>query len=403
MRRINVGSNTKEAIKAEVAAAGDSLVDLSHLIWDNPELAFEEEIASDACATLLDKSGFSVTKGVSGMDTAFVAEYGSGPLVVGICAEIDALPGMGHACGHNMIAAAGVGAGIGLARLADDLGITVRVLGTPAEEGGGGKIIMVEDGAFDGVHLAMMVHPSPMESDVFPTLASAGCHYHFHGKPAHSSFAPHLGINAADAITIAQVSVGLLRQHLRPGDQVHGIVKEGGLAPNIVPDETTADYMWRAPTLEALLKLEPRVHKCFEAGALATGATLEIEHRGAPYSEFRHDEEVALLYRDNAADLGRVFGPRSTKAAASTDMANISLLMPTIHPSLGLDCAPAVNHQPEFAAHCRTEEADKAVMDASIAMAWTCLDAATNDGLRERLMTADTNYGHRETYPWYAG
>ena len=397
-----MGTTPKEAIQAGIDAASGSLIELSHLIWDNPELAFEEEIASDACTTLLDTSGFSVIKGVSGLDTAFVAEYGSGPLVVGIYSEIDALPRIGHACGHNMIAASGVGAGLGLAQVADELDITVRVIGTPAEEGGGGKIIMVEDGAFDGVHLAMMVHPSPIESDVFPTLASNGCRFHFHGKPAHASVAPNVGINAADAITIAQIAIGLLRQHLEPGDQVHGIVTDGGLAPNIVPHDTCANYMWRAPSLEALDKLEPRITRCFEAGALATGATLEIEAREAPYSEFRHDEQIALLYRANASELGRVFGPRPTAGAASTDMANISLLMPTIHPSIGLDCAPAVNHQPEFADHCRTEEADRGMIDGALAMAWTCLDAATDDGLRERLTSADTAYGHRDTYPWYS-
>ena len=302
-----MGIEPKHAIRSRVESSRDALTGLSHVIWDNPELAFEEEIASDACATLLDANGFTVTKGVSGMDTAFVAEYGSGPLVVGICSEIDALPGMGHACGHNMIAAAGVGAGLGLAQVADDLGITVRVLGTPAEEDGGGKIIMVEEGAFDGVHVAMMVHPSPRESDVFPTLASSGCTYHFHGKPAHASTSPHVGINAGDAMTMAQVGIGLLRQQLEPGDQIHGIITGGGLAPNIIPHHSTADYMWRAPSLEALHKLEERVHRCFEAGALATGATLEIERGGAPYSQFRHDEEIALLYRDNASELGRVF------------------------------------------------------------------------------------------------
>ena len=221
-------NSMKASVSTDVNAASNLLTKLSHDIWDNPELAFEEEHASSVCIDALSDAGFKITTGVSGLETAFVAEYGSGPLTVGICSEMDALPGVGHACGHNMIAAAGVGAGIGLARIADEAGITIRVLGTPAEEGGGGKIIMLEDGAFDGLHLAMMVHPSPMESDVFPTLASTGCDYHFHGKSAHSSLAPHEGINAADAVTIAQVGIGVLRQHLRPGDQVHGIVTDGG-------------------------------------------------------------------------------------------------------------------------------------------------------------------------------
>ncbi len=390
----------KEAARREVEQAGDVLVDLSHRIWDRPELAFEEVHASAACADVLDGAGFSVTTGVADLPTAFVAEYGSGPLTIGICSELDALPDIGHACGHNMIAAAGVGAGLALARVADDLGITVRVLGTPAEEIGGGKIIMLEKGAFDGLHLAMMVHPSPEEGDIFPTLAISQCDFHFHGRTAHASVAPNVGVNAGDAITIAQVAIGLLRQHLEPGDQVHGIVTRGGEAANIVPAETTARYFVRAPDLAALAALEPRIRRCFEAGALATGATLDIESLGAPYSEYRHDPELADLYRENATELGRRLGPRPERGAGSTDMANVSLLMPTIHPMLGLDCKPAVNHQPEFAAHCVTPEADRSTLDGAIAMAWTCADAAAEGPLRDRLLAADTTYGGRDTYPW---
>ena len=390
----------KEAVRSEIEAARDALVELSHRIWDHPELAFEEERTSAWAAEALDDAGFTIETGVADLDTAFVAEAGSGPLTVGICAELDALPGIGHACGHNMIAAAGIGAGIGLARVADDLGITVRVLGTPAEEIGGGKILMLERGAFDGIHLAMMVHPTPTEGDAFPTLAVSQCDFHFHGKNAHASLAPNLGINAADAITVAQTGVGLLRQHLERGDQVHGIVTNGGEAANIVPARATARYFMRAPTLEALQALQPRVERCFQAGALATGATLEIEALGAPYSEFRHDDEIADLYRANATELGRNLGRRPTSGAGSTDMANVSLLMPTIHPTLGLDCAPAVNHQAEFAAHCITPLADEAVVEGALAMAWTVADAATAGTTRDRLLGADTTYGGRDDYPW---
>ncbi|MEM8923816.1 MAG: amidohydrolase [Actinomycetota bacterium] len=395
-------SAAKESAQKDVRAAGDALVGLSHHLWDHPELAFEEERAAAACVDVLTDAGFAVETGIADLETAFVGTYGSGPLTVGICAEYDALPGVGHACGHNMIAASGLGAGLGLARVADDLGLTVRVLGTPAEEGGGGKITMAEAGVFDGVHLAMMIHPAPLESDVFPTLASSQCEYHLHGKAAHSSLAPQEGVNAADAITIAQVAMGLLRQHLQPGDQVHGIVTEGGEAPNIVPRKASAKYIVRAPTLEAVKVLQPKIARCFEAGALATGSQLVIDGPSVPYSEFLHDDEAAVLYRRNAEALGRTFGARPTKGAASTDMANISLLMPTIHPSLGLDCAPAVNHQPEFAAHCRTEEADESMLHGAIAMAWTCIDAATDDGMRQRLLDADTTYGGRAAYPWTA-
>ncbi len=396
----DVTDQAKGAARAAVEAAGDRLIGLSHEIWEHPELAFEEVRAADACSQVLDQAGFDVTSGVADLDTAFVAEIGSGSLTIGICAEYDALPKMGHACGHNMIAASAIGAGLGLAQVADDLDLTIRVLGTPAEEGGAGKVVMLEKGFFDGLHAAMMIHPAPTESDIFPTLASNHCDYHFHGKPAHASMAPQIGINAADAITVSQVAIGLLRQHLEPGDQVHGIVMDGGEAPNIVPADAVARYIVRAPDLTSMHRLQARIERCFEAGALATGASLRVETMAAPYSEFRHDEDLALAYRANAETLGRAFAPRATKGAASTDMANVSLLMPTIHPSIGLDCAPAVNHQPEFTAHCATGEADKATLEGAMAMAMTCLDAAAAGPLRDRLLAGDTTYGGWDVYPW---
>jgi amidohydrolase len=393
-------STEKAEARRAVDGAAHALVELSHRVWNHPELAFEEEQAAAWTADLLAAEGFDVTLGVSDLPTAYVAEYGSGDLVVGVCAELDALPGIGHACGHNVIAAAGVGAGLALRRVADEAGITIRVLGTPAEELGGGKILMLERGAFDGVHLAMMVHPSPVENDEFPTLAVAQCDFHYHGRTAHASVSPHLGVNAADAITVAQVGLGLLRQHLSAGDQVHGIVTHGGEAANIVPGHTTARFFWRAPSLAALAELEPRVRACFAAGAIATGARLDSSDLGPPYSEFTADVEIAALYRANAEALGRRFGDRPRHAAGSTDMANVSLLMPTIHPMLGLDSLPAVNHQPEFADFCRTPTADKAVVEGATAMAWTALDAARSETVRARLLDADTVYGGRPTYPW---
>ena len=184
-------TTAKATIQHDIAAAHGALTDLSQRIWHHPELAFEEEQASTWAAETLTDGGFTVRRGICDLPTAFVAEAGSGPLTVGICAELDALPGIGHACGHNLIAAAGVGAGLALRRVADDLGITIRVFGTPAEEIGGGKILMLERGAFDGCHLAMMVHPSPVEGDTFPTLAINQMDVHYHGRTAHASvFAP---------------------------------------------------------------------------------------------------------------------------------------------------------------------------------------------------------------------
>ena len=390
----------KDAVRSQHASAGEALVDLSHRVWETPELAFEEEQTAAMTADMLDAAGFDVDLGICDLPTAFSATYGSGPLTIAICSELDALPGIGHACGHNIIAAAGVGAGTALTRVADDLGITIRVLGTPAEEIGGGKILMAERGAFDGVHMAMMAHPAPVEGDRMSSLAINQCDFHYHGRTAHASVTPHLGVNAADAITIAQVAIGLMRQHLNQGDQVHGIVTNGGEAANIVPGETTARFFWRAPDLEALSRLEPRVRACFEAGAKGSGATLDIEQLGPPYSEFRHDIDLVDKYRENAESLGRKMGPVPKVGAGSTDMANISLLMPTIHPMLGIDAGTAVNHQPEFTAKCVTGSADQAVVEGALAMALPAVDAATDDETRSRLLDADTTYSGRDSYPW---
>ncbi|MCS5683096.1 MAG: M20 family metallopeptidase [Actinomycetota bacterium] len=390
----------KETVASDNTAAADVIVDLSHQVWDTPEIAFEEYKTAAMTSRVLAEAGFEVETEITDLPTAWSATYGSGELIVTICAELDALPDIGHACGHNVIAAAGVGAGLALQNVADDLGITVRVLGTPAEEQGGGKILMLERGAFDGTNLAMMVHPAPSEGDRFPTLAISQCDFHFHGRTAHASVTPHLGVNAADAITVAQVGIGLLRQHLDPDDQVHGIVTKGGEAANIVPGNASARYFYRSTDLEALSRLEPRIRACFEAGATATGATLEIQPLGPPYSEFAHDLDLVDKYRKNAEALGRTFDSTPRKGAGSTDMANVSLLMPTIHPMLGLDSGSAVNHQPEFAAYCRTSVADQAAVEGALAMALTAVDAATDENTRTRLLKHDTSYSQTQQYPW---
>lgn len=382
--------DAKDAAKDVVAGSADQLVDLSHRIHANPELAFDEVKSSGWCADMLEAGGLQVERGACDLPTAFVATAGNGPLTIAICCEYDALPGIGHACGHNIIATAAVGAGLALAGLADELGLTVKVMGTPAEEGGGGKILMLDRGAFAGVNAAMMVHPAPMELDRMECLAVSHFDVHYTGKSAHASAWPEQGINAADALTVAQVGIGLLRQHIRQTDRIHGIVTRGGDAPNIVPESTSGKWYVRSKTLAELAELEPKVQRIFEAGALATGATVEIVAKSQAYSEFAHDEDLIRVYRSNAEDLGRTFAdiPReiAQRTAGSTDMANISLAMPSIHPMLGLDSFPAVNHQPEFTAHCATPIADKACIDGALAMAWTTIDLAADDKLRERLL-----------------
>ena len=379
----------KQSAESAIDAALDSLIELSHRIHAHPELSYEEEHAARWTASALSDGGFTVSEGVGDLPTAFSAEFGSGPLVVAVCAEYDALPDVGHACGHNIIAASAVGAGLGLAAVADELGLTVRVVGTPAEEGGGGKILLLERGVFDGVHAAMMVHPWPTERLAAACLAVSHFDVHYAGKAAHASAAPWEGVNAADAMTIAQVSLGLLRQQLRLGDQFHGVVTEGGSAANIIPAAVSARYMCRALTLQNLETLEPKVRACFEAGSTATGASVRYEELAPVYSHMESDLGLLDAYRVNAELLGRQFtldDERAPLPTLSTDMANISLAIPTIHPLIALESGGAVNHQPEFAAACVTESADAALRDGALAMAWTAVDAATDGRLRDRLL-----------------
>jgi amidohydrolase len=377
----------KTAARATFDRAEADLVALSHRIHAYPELKWEEQRACAWLGEALTGYGFSVASGICQLPTAFEARAGSGPLQVVICAEYDALPDIGHACGHNVIAATAVGAGLALAAVADELGLTVRVIGTPAEEGGGGKILLLQRGAFAGAHLAMMTHPAPADIVEWPIIAGQRFRIRYTGKEAHASAYPELGINAADALTIAGVAIGLLRQHIRASDRVHGIVTHGGEAPNIVPAHTEAEYVIRAATTAELEVMRERVMRCWQAGALATGATLDVLPRYKPYAEMHHDPDIAAAYRRNAEALGRTFGPYDPHAAASTDMGNVSLVIPSIHPGISIDSLPAVNHQPEFAAHCITPAADQALRDGAIALAWTAIDCATDQALRTRLLS----------------
>jgi amidohydrolase len=383
--------DAKAAVRERIDGQASELVELSHRIHANPELGFEEHKASAWVAEGLDAAGLRVEHGIAELPTALRATAGSGPLHIAICAEYDALPGVGHACGHNIIAAAAVGAGIGVAGLADELGLTVSVIGTPAEEGGGGKILLLERGAFEGVHAAMMVHPSPYAQAEMPIIAINQFQVRYTGKSAHASAYPEQGINAADALVVAQTAIGLLRQHLRQSDRVHGIVTAGGDAPNIVPAHAAGTWMVRASTLAELDGVEAKVRRCFEAGALATGASLEIVADHTPYSEMHHDHELSGAYQRNAEALGLTFPDPDklpNRGPGSTDMGNISLAMPSIHPTIAIDSLPAVNHQPEFTAACATPAADKAVLDGAIALGWTAVDAASDEGLRARLLGA---------------
>jgi len=378
-----------DAIAAGVAAAHPRLIALSRDLYDHPEIAWEEVRSARRVAEELSDNGFDITEKYCGLDTAFAARIGSGDLHIALCAEYDALPGLGHACGHNLIAAISVGAALALAPAADDLGVTLTVIGTPAEEGGGGKIELLERGGFERQHAAAMVHPGPVDIARARPFAVSHSHIAYAGRAAHAAAYPERGINAADAFTVAQVAIGLLRQQLPSSVRVHGLVTRGGEAPNSIPQRTEGRWYVRAETLAELAEIEPRVMRCFEAGALASGAALTVSAESKPYAEFRNDDDLLACYERRATAVGRRFstGPDIMMARASTDMGNVSQVIPSIHPYIGIDSLPAVNHQPEFAAATITSAAQTAIAQGALALAGTVADAASPGTIRQRFLT----------------
>ncbi|WP_086832240.1 M20 family metallopeptidase [Streptomyces sp. NRRL B-24572] len=365
----------------------EAVIGLSHALHADPELAYEEHRAARRITDLVERAGFDVTRGAYGLPTAFRATAGTGDLVVAICAEYDALPGIGHACGHNVNGSASVAAALALAPLADDLGVTVALLGTPAEESGGGKVDMIRAGAFDDVAAAMMVHAAPQDTVGLTTLAISSLSVAYSGVPAHAAAMPHRGVNAADAMMIAQVAIAAHRQQMVPGAVVSGVVTSAGDAANVIPDRATATYDVRARTSEELAELQARVRACFEAGALATGAELLLETVGNDYADLRQDLAMGRSYQAAAEALGRTVLPDDPDVrGGSTDMGNVSHLVPTIHPSIGYDCGDTIMHHPDFTRYGTTAAADRAVLDGGLAMAWTAIDLATDPAQRERLL-----------------
>jgi len=379
-------SQVNNKIQVRVTELKSELLDLSHWIHAHPETAWQEFESSAKVANVLRDHGFDVVEQVSGLPTAFRAEFGSGDFTIALCAEYDALPGLGHACGHNIIASSSVGAALALASVADELKIKVVVLGTPAEEGGGGKIVMLERGAFDGIDIAALVHPGPVDVAFAEPFAVRHIAVKYSGKASHAAAYPEQGINAADAFTIAQVAIGLLRQQLPSTVRVHGVMTRGGEAPNAIPEITEGRWYIRATSTKLMEETFDRIAKCFEAGALATGCTLEIHDESAPYSEFTNHPNLNEIYKSNAQAIGRVFDdsdPRIKMNRASTDLGNISKVIASIHPYIGVNSGAAVNHQREFAAACITKDADQAVTDAATAMAMTLAQIAADPELRK--------------------
>jgi metal-dependent amidase/aminoacylase/carboxypeptidase family protein len=370
---MDVGELKDEVCEAVDARAGE-LLRLSRAIHANPELAFEEREAAALLVGALRDSGLEVEAGAFGLETAFASEFGprGGPCVA-VLAEYDALPDMGHACGHNLIAAAGVGAGLALASLGSALPGRVRVLGTPAEEHGGGKELMARRGALDGVDAAMMMHPSSVNLVNMPSLCIAAM--------------PDRGINALDALVIAYQGIAALRQHIRPSERLHGIISDGGQAPNVVPERAVGHFYVRAASAGDLEALKRRVEGCFEAGARATGAELALHWGEVDYLDIRFNAALAESFRVNAEKLGREFFPIDklpSNTAGSTDMGNVSHRVPSIHPMLAASPLHCTIHNPEFAEWAGSEMGDAAALDGAKALAMTALDYLCDADLRER-------------------
>ncbi|WNG94080.1 M20 family metallopeptidase [Mycobacterium sp. ITM-2016-00318] len=368
--------------------SGD-LIELSHAIHAEPELAFAEHKSCAKAQALVAEYGFDITAAPAGLDTAFRAEFGSGPLVIGICAEYDALPELGHACGHNIIAASAVGAALALADVADDLGLKIVLLGTPAEEAGGGKVLLLNAGTFDDIAATVMIHPGPIDIARARSLALSQVEVTYRGMAAHAAVAPYLGVNAADATTLAQTAIGLLRQQFAPGQMAHGIVTDGGQAANVIPARAVLQYIMRATDATSLRHLEDKMADCFLAGAIATGCDYEVEETEPPYDELAPDRWLADVFRGEMVRLGRAPIGEEIEAAVplgSTDMGNITQVMPGIHPVIGVEADGASVHQPGFAAAAASPSGDKAVVEGAVMLARTVVALAEMPTERDRVL-----------------
>jgi amidohydrolase len=382
---------TIAALKREVCDAIDAmapaLIEVSHAIHAKPELSFHEVEAAKLLTSRVEAAGLDVTRGAFGLPTAYASSFGpEGKPEVAILSEYDALPGIGHSCGHNIIATTGLGASLALAKLGARLPGRVRYLGTPAEERGGGKELMAQKGAFDRLDAAMMVHPAGIDLITMPCICVSEAVVIYKGKSAHASAIPHAGLNALDALVTAYQSIAQLRQHIKSTERIHGIITRGGDAPNIVPDETEGFFYVRAAHAEELAPLKKRVQACFEAGALATGCTVEVKWAMADYLDLKTSMPIARSYEANMNAVGRKFFPLEKLpggSAGSTDMGNVSHRVPSIHPMIS--CAPpnVVIHNPEFARWAGGELGDKACIDGAKALAMTAIDYMLDADLRQ--------------------
>ena len=370
----------KDRACSKIDAIAQELIEASHTIHENPELNYEEYIASELLVRLANKQGLSTELNMFGCETGFAAETGSGPTVC-IMSEYDALPEIGHGCGHNVIATAGLGAAIALSLVAADAGGRLRYLGTPAEEGGGGKLVMARNGALDGVDIAMMVHSADADLTSIDAIALQQLLVEYSGEAAHAAAAPQKGKNALDAAVLGYMAVAALRQHILPSERVHGIFTRGGSKPNIVPHDAATEWYVRSDTMSSLQELKPRVLAALESGAHACGCTVRHTWDQNPYADMKTNNNISAMYITNAAALGRtvvVPGSNGHRVVGSTDMGNISHLVPSIHPMIASAPTGTAIHTTAFEKASRSGLADQAVVDGAKALAMTAIDYWTS-------------------------
>jgi len=367
----------KERVRVEVDARRDELIQISDTIHANPELSFEEFKAASLLAGVLEENGFSVERGVAGMETAFIATLqgqASAP-VVALLAEYDALPGLGHACGHNIIGTAALGAGLALRAVLPELAGSIQVIGTPAEEGGGGKVIMVDAGIFDSVDAAMMIHPAGRNLLGRGALTAYPVTFEFLGKPAHAAAKPDEGVNALDAMILTYNGINALRQHLRDDARIHGIITHGGDAPNIVPEYTRAEFIVRAADTPYAMEVLEKVRACAEGAALATGARLEFGQPGPGYEARMPNPVLVHLFKDNLTALGlEAELATGNERLGSSDIGNVSQVVPAIHPYIAIGSEEIGGHTAEFQKAAASSTGHEGLIHAAKALAMTVVD-----------------------------
>lgn len=376
-------SELKERVLQDAASVQDLVFDISHTIHANPELAFKEYRASALLTETLEAHGFAVERGSGGLETAFTTTYrqhASGPTIALLC-EYDALPEIGHACGHNIIAAAPIGAGLILRPLFDQYPGTLKIIGTPAEEYGGGKIQILRAGVFEGVDVAMMVHPSTRHTTERSSLAFNSLTFEFLGKAAHAAASPHQGINALDAMIMTFNNVNALRQQVREDVRIHSIITDGGTAPNVIPDYTRARFIVRAREVGYLDTVTEQVMNCARGAALATGAEVKIDHRKG-YVNIVPNSTLAGLYADNLQRMGiDVETPDPSEPMGSTDMGNVSQVIPSIHPYVAIAPRGVAGHTAEMREAACSPQGDEGLMISVRALGMTVADLLTQPEL----------------------